>query len=152
MHPLRQKPSKSFSKMLIALIWVMGLAFALPMSTLYTFSYVPDKEVSEKVWELTENDTNGTSAGKSAKQMKPFCYIEQGENITVAAGIAFKAYRWIFFPLNCRAYSATKIKHRELNSWKIAVFKFFKEELEHFLSSCLSGGLRLCLYGFEKRS
>jgi len=76
MHPLRHRPSKLFSKVVIAVIWVAGLAFALPMGLVHTFGYVPDNNF-----------------GAVGGDLKPFCYIDFGPNVTNATLVAFKSYR-----------------------------------------------------------
>ncbi len=84
MYPLRRKPSKLFSKVVILLIWILGLLFALPMGLVHTFGYVDDPRLNEKGQEVVEN--------------KPFCYIDfgtNGENSTDMLNLTvFKYYRY----------------------------------------------------------
>lgn len=75
MYPLRRKPTKMFSKLIILLIWVLGLAFALPMGLAHKFAYVDD-------------DVAGGQ--------KPFCFIDFGSNATTnesSGQMAFYYYR-----------------------------------------------------------
>ena len=41
-YPLRKKPTKVVSKVTIIVIWLVGLAFALPMGLMHSFDYVLD--------------------------------------------------------------------------------------------------------------
>ena len=102
MYPLRKKPSKLFSKIIIISIWVASLAFALPMGLVHTFGHVPDGEVPE-LSNITSNDVikNLTSDDDEMflqEQMlgtvktKPFCYIDFGPNASNTTVIIFKAY------------------------------------------------------------
>ena len=80
MYPLRRKPTKAFSKVVIVLIWMLSLAFALPVGYVHSFKYVPDNNTPE------EGDE------------KPFCYIDLGDgdggNGTQSAAVnAFVTYK-----------------------------------------------------------
>ena len=77
MYPLRRKPPKLFSKVIIVLIWCLSLAFALPMGLVHTFDYVDDPSF----------------ASSEEKVKKPFCYIDFGPNATNSTVTAFKYYR-----------------------------------------------------------
>ena len=82
LNPLRQKPSKFFSVVVIVFIWFASLAFALPMGLVFhKFDYVDDQSFS--------NRSNEDVDDKTTK--KPFCFIDLGENDTYAT--AFKSYR-----------------------------------------------------------
>jgi hypothetical protein len=76
MYPLRRKPGTVLSKLLIAAIWMLSLAFALPMGFFHTFGYVPD-----------HTDANNNTVEK------PFCYIDFGSNETNSEDV-FKYYRY----------------------------------------------------------
>lgn len=76
MYPLRRKPSKLFSKVVILLIWILGTLFALPMGVVHTFGYVDDLVVAE--------------SGEAVK--KPFCYIDFGPNATQTNLTLFQYY------------------------------------------------------------
>ena len=86
MYPLRRKPSKLFSKVIIVLIWILSFAFALPMGLVHTFGYVPDNNSVNYV-----EDTGGNSTIIAAE--KPFCYIDFGSNVTNSTITVFKYYR-----------------------------------------------------------
>ena len=74
MYPLRRKPTKLFSKIIILIIWVLGLAFAVPMGIVYTFEYVPVDE--------------------EEKELKPFCHLNFGPNATDSTELVlFQYYR-----------------------------------------------------------
>ena len=78
MYPLRRKPTKLFSKIVILCIWILAFAFALPMGIVHTFGYVDD----------------------IPGHQKPFCYIDFGPNATQSITM-FKYYRyvtWKYFP------------------------------------------------------
>ena len=154
MHPLRRKPSKLFSKAVIVMIWVLSLAFALPMGLVHTFGYVQDQskvsrnekrsaflipffpsllhvsfdpyvchvefpfsnstllllqilsEVGDSAATIvagnssSSNDSSSitTTAEEENEEedkdvpMKPFCYIDLGEDATNATLLAFKSY------------------------------------------------------------
>ena len=79
MYPLRRKPSKLFSKVVILLIWILGLLFALPMGLVHTFGYVDDHGINE--------------LGQEVIGEKPFCYIDFGPNNTQSNITLFKYYR-----------------------------------------------------------
>ena len=88
MYPLRRKPSKLFSKVVILLIWIFGLAFALPMGIVHTFGLVEDHSYFNETGDLVQTT-------------KPFCYIDfgpHGQNSTMFT--MFKYYRYvpIFIP------------------------------------------------------
>jgi len=75
MYPLRRKPTKLFSKIIILIIWVLGLAFAVPMGIVYTFEYVPVDE--------------------EEKEQKPFCHLNFGTNATDSTELVlFQYYSW----------------------------------------------------------
>lgn len=75
MYPLRRKPTKLFSKIIILIIWVLGLAFAVPMGIVYTFEYVPVNE--------------------EEKELKPFCHLNFGPNATNSTELLmFQYYSW----------------------------------------------------------
>lgn len=75
MYPLRRKPSKLCSQIVIVLIGILSLAFALPMGIVHTFAYVPD-----------------TERGEAAT--KPFCRIDFGNGTSAEAGqLMFQYYR-----------------------------------------------------------
>ena len=82
MYPLRRKPTKLFSKVVILLIWILGLAFALPMGLVHTFGYVDDPSAIQ---------TN--ELGQEVQGEKPFCYIDFGPNATQSNITLFKYYR-----------------------------------------------------------
>jgi hypothetical protein len=83
MYPLRRKPSKLFSKIVILLIWIAGLAFALPMGLVHTFGYVDDP----LSFYINEQD-------EQVLGEKPFCYIDFGSNATQSSNLSlFKYYR-----------------------------------------------------------
>ena len=85
MYPLRRKPPKLFSKGVIILIWVFGLAFAIPMGTVHTFDYVEDHSYV--------NET-----GDVIQTKKPFCFIDFGENATDSTMFTmFKYYRYVLY-------------------------------------------------------
>ena len=42
MYPLKRKPTKLISKVVIIMIWICGFLFALPMAYAFTFDNVPD--------------------------------------------------------------------------------------------------------------
>ena len=42
MYPLKRKPSKLISKVVIIMIWICGFLFALPMAYAFTFDNVPE--------------------------------------------------------------------------------------------------------------
>jgi len=67
----------------IAIIWISGLAFALPLGLVHTFDFVPDNNLAE----------GQSNEGK----LKPFCYIDLGPNVTNATTMAFQSYRWVMF-------------------------------------------------------
>ncbi len=155
MHPLRRKPSKLFSKAVIVLIWVLSLAFALPMGLVHTFGYVQDQskvsrnekrsaflipffpslphvsfdpschvefsfsnstlfllqilsEVGDSAATVVAGNSSSSSNDSSSittttaeeeneeedkdVPMKPFCYIDLGEDATNATLLAFKSY------------------------------------------------------------
>ena len=48
MYPLKRKPTKLISKVVILLIWICGLLFALPMAYAFTFDYVPEQTTLEE--------------------------------------------------------------------------------------------------------
>ena len=73
MYPLRRKPTKLFSKIVILCIWILAFAFALPMGIVHTFGMVED----------------------IPGQQKPFCYIDFGPNATQFITIGFKYYRYV---------------------------------------------------------
>ena len=82
MYPLKRKPTKLISKVVILLIWICGLLFALPMAYAFTFDYVPESQPSSKEDEEPE--------------MKPFCFIDFSYNDTTqneAKMTLFKYYR-----------------------------------------------------------
>ena len=80
MYPLRRKPTKLFSKIIILIIWVLGLAFAVPMGIVYTFEYVPVNE--------------------EEKELKPFCHLNFGPNATNSTELLmFQYYRYVDFSL-----------------------------------------------------
>ena len=80
MYPLRRKPTKLFSKIIILIIWVLGLAFAVPMGIVYTFEYVPVNE--------------------EEKELKPFCHLNFGPNATNSTELLmFQYYRYSDFSL-----------------------------------------------------
>ena len=82
MYPLRRKPPKLFSKGVIVLIWVFGLAFALPMGFSHKFGYVEDYKYTN-------------ASGDSVQVEKPFCYIDFGEHgINSTMFTLFKYYRY----------------------------------------------------------
>lgn len=75
MYPLRRKPSKLCSQIVIVLIGILSLAFALPMGIVHTFAYVPD-----------------TDRGDAAT--KPFCRIDFGNGTSAESGqLMFQYYR-----------------------------------------------------------
>ena len=81
MYPLRRKPSKLFSKVVILLIWIFGLAFALPMGIVHTFGHVEDY-------------TYINETGDEVQVEKPFCFIDFGPNATNSTMFTmFKYYR-----------------------------------------------------------
>ena len=86
MYPLRRKPSKLFSKVVILLIWVCGLLFALPMAYAFTYDMVPDERSKEP------------SGSDEFAQMKPFCFIDFMHNDTHLNEMKqdmFKYYRYV---------------------------------------------------------
>ena len=88
MYPLRRKPSKLFSKVVILLIWVCGLLFALPMAYAFTYDMVPDERSKEP------------SASDEFAQMKPFCFIDFSFNDTHIDEMKqdlFKYYRYVSY-------------------------------------------------------
>ena len=42
MYPLKRKPTKLISKVVIIMIWICGFLFALPMAYAFTFDNVPE--------------------------------------------------------------------------------------------------------------
>ena len=81
MYPLRRKPSKLFSKVVILLIWIFGLVFALPMGIVHTFGPIVDH-------------TYINETGDEVQILKPFCYIDFGPNATDSTMFTmFKYYR-----------------------------------------------------------
>ena len=75
MYPLRRKPSKLCSQIVIVLIGILSLAFALPVGIVHTLEYVPD-------------DARGEAA------TKPFCRINFGNGTSAEAGqLMFQYYR-----------------------------------------------------------
>ena len=72
MYPLRRKPTKLFSKIVILCIWILAFAFALPMGIVHTFGMVDD----------------------IPGHQKPFCYIDFGPNATQSITM-FKYYRYV---------------------------------------------------------
>ena len=42
MYPLKRKPTKLISKLVIIMIWICGFLFALPMAYAFTFDNVPE--------------------------------------------------------------------------------------------------------------
>ena len=68
MYPLKRKPTKLISKVVILLIWICGTLFALPMAYAFTFDYVE-----------TESHT---SQEEEVPTVKPFCYIDFSYNDT----------------------------------------------------------------------
>ena len=84
MYPLKRKPTKLISKVVILLIWICGLLFALPMAYAFTFDYVPEQ----------------TTLEEEEPEMKPFCYIDFSYNDTTpneAKMTLFKYYRYTSF-------------------------------------------------------
>ena len=75
MYPLRRKPTKLFSKIVILCIWILAFAFALPMGIVHKFGMV------------AENDD-------IPEHQKPFCYIDFGPNATQSITM-FKYYRYV---------------------------------------------------------
>ena len=55
MYPLRRKPTKCLSKVIIVIIWLFGFAFALPMGLMHSFVYVQDMSSFHQVkqWALS---------------------------------------------------------------------------------------------------
>ena len=68
MYPLKRKPTKLISKVVILLIWICGFLFALPMAYAFTFDNVPDWN-----YPIPENEE---------PILKPFCYIDFEYNKT----------------------------------------------------------------------
>ena len=90
MYPLRRKPSKLFSKVVILLIWIFGLAFALPMGIVHTFGLVEDHSYFNETGDLVQTT-------------KPFCYIDfgpHGQNSTMFT--MFKYYRYLSLPYSIK--------------------------------------------------
>lgn len=104
MYPLRRKPSKLFSKVVILLIWILGLLFALPMGFVHTFGNVEDLRVNED--------------GQEVKGEKPFCYIDFGPNATQSNLTMFKYYSTslltvqYFFPMTIISVAYARIAFR----------------------------------------
>ena len=74
MYPLRRKPTKLFSKVVILLIWIFAMAFALPMGLVHEFTYV--------------DEANGGQ--------KPFCTFNFGTNETESFNMElFKYYTYV---------------------------------------------------------
>ena len=72
MYPLRRKPSKLCSQIVIVLIGILSLAFALPVGVVHEFAYVPD----------------------GANATKPFCRMDFGNGTSAEAGqLMFQYYR-----------------------------------------------------------
>ena len=88
MHPLRRKPSKLLSKLVIVSIWALSLTFALPMGLVHTFGYVPDQVKLREAEDRGVADPDETDP----EMQKPFCYIDFGSNVTNATLVAFKSY------------------------------------------------------------
>ena len=75
MYPLRRKPSKLCSQIVIVLIGILSLAFALPVGIVHTFAYVSDADEGDAV-------------------TKPFCQIDFGSGPSAESGqLMFQYYR-----------------------------------------------------------
>jgi len=67
MYPLKRKPTKLISKVVIIMIWICGFLFALPMAYAFTYDNVPES------YPIPEDE---------APKLKPFCYIDFSYNET----------------------------------------------------------------------
>ncbi|XP_059088190.1 RYamide receptor-like [Tigriopus californicus] len=98
MYPLRKKPSKLFSNIVILCIWILSLTFALPLGLFHTFGHVPDPQ-----------SPNGE---------KPFCYIDFGNTTSNATMTTFKYYSFslvtveYFVPLAIITFAYSRISYR----------------------------------------
>ena len=72
MYPLRRKPSKLCSQIVIVLIGILSLAFALPIGIVHKLTYIPD-------------------AARGEAATKPFCQIDFGNG--TAGQLMFQYYR-----------------------------------------------------------
>lgn len=89
MYPLRRKPSKLCSKVVIVFIWIAGFAFALPMGLVHTFNYVDD--FTGPAEQLVGDDGEIMTVYTT---QKPFCYLDFGPNpANSTKRILFNYYR-----------------------------------------------------------
>ena len=88
MYPLRRKPTKLFSKVVILLIWIFAMAFALPMGLVHEFTYV----------------------GEANGGQKPFCTFNFGTNETESFNMElFKYYTYVFVVFHCVFFKVYKL-------------------------------------------
>ena len=119
MYPLRRKPTKLFSKIIILIIWVLGLAFAVPMGIVYTFEYVPVNE--------------------EEKELKPFCHLNFGPNATNSTELLmFQYYRYVDFRLSLSIISLIQ-RWYQIQLSSVHLLKLVKKSVlpQKILATCV---------------